>query len=150
MTQGVSTNSFLQVLISNQQLAVPIFHHIPSLLVKYGILWKFHAKVIEVNVDRICGCVTNSINLIGGFNHPIKKKKQKHICQLFTQGGRFGTRSTQSQRLQASKKRHSRWSQLIESKTNATQKMRLAGKGMAILPPFVQPEVRITLKIFVS
>ena len=71
------------------------------------------------------------------FQPPYKKKKQKHICQLFTQGGRFGTRSTQSQRLQASKKRHSRWSQLIESKTNATQKMRLAGKGMAILPPFV-------------
>jgi hypothetical protein len=53
-------------------------------LVKYGILWKFHAKVIEVNVDRICGCVTNSINLIGGFNHPIKKKTETYLSVVYT------------------------------------------------------------------
>ena len=54
---------------------------------KYGILWKFHAKVIEVNVDRICGCVTNSINLIGGFNHPIKKNRNIFVSCLHKAGG---------------------------------------------------------------
>ena len=45
------------------------------------------------------------VHVSGGFN------PSKTIWQMFTQGGRFGTHSTQSRRLRASKKWISRWSQ---------------------------------------